>query len=204
MDYPNKLCVISPHILTVPISFGLANKDRQAVYLRAFAALVVKRRPDGRFAISQFYRHDQVGDASVELLIEMCYLLGDGATTLAAFRISDLAASLVQVPKNSEHQVPGKVALMNLREAVMRQPIDAALLDADGGTITLKRAALVNDLRAEWDEPGAACNPSRLRIQLGDRAQSMWLAIARDRLPSNEMAQAHQDYLKWKEEQLID
>ncbi len=188
----------------MPMPFGPSSRNRRAVFLRAFAALVVLQSADGRFAFTEFYRHDQLGNASVELLIEMCRLLEEYDMALGAFRLRDLAASLVQVPIGCELEIPGKVALMNLRDAFMRHPIDAALLDEEGGIPSLMRAALANDLMAEWNKPGADYNPARLRLQLTARAQALWLAVAKDRLSAADMRQATQDYLTWKEDQLID
>lgn len=204
MTYPDKLLVLSPHIRTVPMPFGPSSHNRKAVFLEAFAALRVMRDDHGRYAFHETYLHDQGGGKSTELLIQLCDLLVEDSPALAAFRIGDLATSLVQVPIGSTDQVRGKVALLHLRDAVMRQPIDAALLDDQGGMPTLNRAALVCDLMAEWDEPGAAYNPERLRRQLTARAQAMWVAIAKDRLPASEAWQAMFDFAAWKEVQLID
>jgi len=204
LSYPDKLLVVSPHIRTVPMPFGPGSHNRRTILLEAFAALLVTRDEHGRFGIQEMYQHDETGARSVDLLIDLCGLMEDDRTALGAFRIGDLAASLVQVPLGSSDQVRGKVALLYLRDAVMRQPIDAALLDDQGGMPTLKRAALACDLMAEWDEPGAGYNPERLRRQLTARAQAIWVAIAKARLPAGDAWQAMFDFAAWKEVQLID
>jgi len=173
------------------------------IFLEAWAALLVERSDDGRFSFQQVYRHDQPRGASVELLIDMLSLLKH-PTTLAAFRVGDLATSLVKVPLGSIDQIRGKLALLHLRDAAMRQPIDAAHLDAQGGVPSLRRAALACDLPAEWDEPGASYNPLRLHQQLTARTQAMWVAIAKDRLPAGGAWQAMFDFANWKETQLTD
>ena len=204
MIYPAKLCVISPHILTVPMPIRPGSQNSKAIYLLAFAGLLVRQDPQGRFTFEQVYRLDRIGAQSIELLTEMCDLVAATDMTLAAFRLSDLAKSLLQVPMGSEHQAQGKVALLRWRDAIFRQPIDVAFPDAEGGLQTLKREALSHDLMAEWDEPGASHNPGRLRLQLCDRTQAMWLAIAREHLSSAKMQLAEDDFLAWKEDELID
>lgn len=204
MTYPDKLLVICPHLRVVQTPFERENRTRKVVLLEAFAALRITRSARGRFSFREEYEHDQVGGQSVELLIRLCDIMDDDEPALAAFRLGDLATSLVQVPIGSTNQVRGKVALLHMRNAMMRQPIDAALLDAQGGMPTLKRAALACDLMAEWDEPGAGYNAERLRRQLTARTQSMWVAIAKDRLPANDAWQAMFDFAAWKEVQLTD
>ena len=204
MNYPDKLCVLSPHIATVPVLTELDRQHHPAVYLRAFATLTVIRVEEGRFSFHQLCKQDSDGSNSVNLLMALCNVLDVCGGSLAAFRLPDLANSLVRVPEGSELRVPGKAALMHFRDAMLRRPIDAALLDADGGMPTLKRMALAHDLMAEWDEPGAGYNPARLRTQLTARAQAMWLAIARHRLSPAEFRTAEEDFLAWKTEQLVD
>ena len=202
MTYPQSLAVISPHIRRVSNHSDPLAKEPM-IFLEAWAALLVKRSADGRFSFQQVYRHDQSGGASVELLVDMLSLVRH-PTTLAAFRVGELATSLVKVPLGSIDQVRGKVALLHLRDAAMRQPIDVAHLDSQGGVPTLRRAALACDLPAEWDEPGASYNPVRLYQQLTARTQAMWVAIAKDRLPSAGAWQAMFDFANWKETQLTD
>lgn len=202
MSYPDDLLVISPHIRTMMESFGPKSFTRKVFYLEGFAALQVKRATNGRFHFRERYEHDQVGDRSVELLICLCGLMAEGQPALAALRLGELASALVQVPLGSVEQVEGKVSLLHMRDAMLRQPIDAALLDAEGGIPTLKRAAFACDLLAEWDEPGAGYNPERLRRQLTARTQSMWVAIAKRRLPAAGVWQAMADFAGWKEAQM--
>lgn len=203
MSYPDKLCVLSPHIVT--LSLPTRRREHQtAVYLRAFAALTVIRVEEGHFSFHELVRHDEEGGQSVNLLMALCSVLDACDASLAAFRLRDLANSLVRVPEGSELQIPGKAALMHFRDAMLRRPIDAALLDEDGGMPTLQRMALAHDLPAEWDKPSADYNPGRLRSQLAARSQAMWLAIAADRLPPDEMRTAEEDFLAWKAEQFVD
>lgn len=204
MTYPDKLCVIVPHIQSLCAPFSIRSERRPLVFLRAFAALMVHRSPDGRLSFAAHYRHDEVGNASVDLLIEACDLFYDHEVAIAAWRLGEVAAMLNQVPLGSDREIPGKVATLHVRDAILRQPIDAALLDASGGKATLTRVALANDLCAEWDKPAAVCNPVRLRRQLVARAESMWLAIAKTRLPAFDFTSAALDLFSWKEAQLID
>ena len=172
--------------------------------MRAFATLTVIRVDDGRFSFHELFRHDEDGDQSVKVLIALCSVLDVCEASLAAFRLNDLADSLVRVPEGCELKVPGKAALVHFRDAMLRQPINAASLDKDGGMPTLQRTALAHDLPAEWEKPSAGYNPARLRSQLTARSQAMWLAIAADRLPPDEMRIAEEDFLTWKAEQLAD
>lgn len=202
MNYPDKLLVISPHIRTVSMPFRPRSHRRTAVFLEAFAALQVTKDREGFYNFRESYVHDAVGNQSVELLVQLCTMMDDRQPAVAAFRLGDLAASLVQIPEGVD-DVRGKLALSHMRDALMRHPIDAALLDKEGGMPTLQRAALANDLMAEWDQPGAAYNPQRLRRQLTARAQAMWVAIAKDRLTGDELWRAMQDFNVCKEAQLL-
>lgn len=203
LNYPDKLCVLSPHIVTfrLPTTFG---GQQPAVYLRALATLTIIRGDNGRFSFHEMFRHDEDGSQSVNLLMALCDVLDVCEASPAAFHLKDLADALVRVPEGSELKVSGKAALIHFRNAMLRQPIDAASLDQYGGMPTLQRTALAHDLPAEWDKPSAGYNPTRLRSQLTARSQAMWLAIAADRLPPDQMLIAEEYFLAWKSEQIAD
>ena len=86
----------------------------------------------------------------------------------------------------AERLIDAREPLMRLLMALGQEPIDVSWLSSANGIDVLDTIASDLSLTAEWDQLPATFNPVRLRQQLAGRVQSIWLAIANDRMSRSE------------------
>ncbi len=196
MSYPNHLTVISP-------MFGVINDavkgghSSRLVYLLAFAVLIVTRDENGKLTFRQQIDIDPTQARSIPILEKLGEAI-DPDTVLAGFRLDHVVGSLIRVPRDSEEEERGKRPLMQILLALGQEPIDAYWLDQGGGLDTLRQVDILYELGADWDEPGTTYIAAKLRQQLAARAQSIWLAIAVDRMEEEDGVDAIEQFLEWK------
>lgn len=202
--YPDKLCIIAPQFRIVTEPFPAESHGTRAVFLEAWAVLIVHRQIDGSLTFRQVVEIDHFGDRSVELMRRLGYLL-DGETSLGGLDLGSMLASFVRVPRGSAYEADGKEPLERLKLALFSDPVDCMWLDNELGLPTLRTVATTADLPAEWDEPCCRGNPARLQRQLAARARAMWLAIAEDRIPAGQQRwQAIADFAAWHQRHPLD
>lgn len=188
MNYPNKISIILPIFATSPAGDAKAYSDTY-IYLRAYGLLTVTSTDDGGLEFHQDVQIDPVGSKSIELLTKLCYQI-DADTTLAGWRLDDAIAGLIRVPRDSEHEGQAREPLMRLLLALSAEPIDVSWSSSANGIDLLDAIAADALLPAEWDMVPATANPVRLRQQLAGRTQSIWLAIANDRMSRGDSVSA--------------
>lgn len=184
MMYPAKISVILPIFARCP-SVDRRDHGSTYVYLRAFGLLTVTHGDDGTFVFHQDIQIDPVGSQSIELLAKLGHQI-DEDTTLAGWHLDDAISSLIRVPRDSEDEADAREPLMRLLMALGQEPIDVSWLSSANGIDLLDAIASDLSLQAEWDQLPATLNPVRLRQQLAGRVQSIWLAIANDRMSRSE------------------
>lgn len=196
MSYPHHMTVISPMfgVIHDPVKGGHSSR---LVYLLAFAVLIVTRDESGKLTFNPQIEVDPTQARSMPILEKLGAAM-DPDTVLAGFRLDHVVASLIRVPRDSEEEERGKRPLMQILHALGQEPIDAYWFDQGGGLDTLRQVDILYELGAEWDEPGTTYNPARLREQLAARAQSVWLAIAVDRMEEGDGIDAIEQFLEWK------
>lgn len=197
MTYPPKITVIAPHFRMIDDDKLTGTHSSRLVMLEAFAALTVTVDEQGHAQLHQQVEIDDVGDRSVHLLRRLTRPL-TAETVLAGFRLDYVLASLMRVPRDSEREEEAKNALLRIKLALTQPPIDAWWL-ASKPFLILSTAAIQFGLPARWEEPVTTANPQLCRATLVARAQSMWAAIAADRMPvGNARRQTFADFDRWR------
>lgn len=197
MTYPRKITVIAPHFRMIDDDKLTGTHSARLVILEAFAALTVSVDDQGHAQFSQEVEVDDTGDRSVHLLRHLTEVF-TADTVLAGFRLDHVLASLVRVPRDSEHEGKAKDALLRIKLALTQPPIDAWWL-ASKPFLVLNSAAIQFGLPARWEEPVTTGNPKLCRATLAARAQSMWAAVAADRIPAgNPRRRTFADFDRWR------
>jgi len=197
MSYPPKITVIAPHFRMVDDPRGTGTHSARLVLLEAFAALTVLADDQGHVHFRQQVEIDDTGDQSVDLLRKLTRPL-TAETVLVGFRLDHVLASLMRVPRDSEHEAEAKNALLRLKLALNQAPIDAWWL-ASKPFLVLNAAAIQFGLPARWEEPVTVANPPVCRATLAARAQSMWAAIVADRMPAGDpRRRTFADFDRWR------
>lgn len=197
MDYPPKITVIAPHFRMVDDAKLTGTHSARLVLLEAFATLTVLLDDRGRAHFRQQVEIDPTGDQSVHLLQKLTRPL-NAETVLAGFRLDHVLASLVRVPRDSEHEAEAKNALLRMKLALSQPPIDGWWL-ASKPFLVLNAAAIQFGLPARWEEPVTVANTTTCRATLAARAQSMWAAIVADRMPAGDpRRRAFADFDRWR------
>jgi hypothetical protein len=180
MSYPSKISVILPIFARTPATDRKAY-GRNYVYLRAYGLLNVARADDGTFSFHHDVQIDPVGNQSISLLTKLCAQL-ELDTCLAGWKLDEAVAGLIRVPRDSDGESQAKEPLMRLLLALSAEPIDVSWLSPRNGMDLLEAIASDLSLPAEWDVVPALANPVRVRQQLAARVQTIWFAIAEDRM----------------------
>lgn len=193
-NYPSKLAVVIPDVVTVEGDQSRGN-PRRFVLLNAFAILKVERLGRG-FKFEEARQLDETGTRGVDLFLDLANHLDDD-TSLAGYRLDQVIASLVQVPCDDPRDAACKPALLRLKAALANEVQDAHWFDRDRHR-SLEDLAGDYDLPAEWHRKTRQGNPNRLERELSAKAQSVWLAIAHELLPMDELRRATADYDQWR------
>lgn len=197
LTYPSKITVIAPHFRMIDDDKLTGTHSGRLVILEAFAALTVTVDDQGHAQFHQQVEIDDAGDRSVHLLRRMTEALTTD-TVLAGFRLNHVLASLVRVPRDSEHEAEAKDALLRIKLALTRSPIDAWWL-ASKPFVVLNAVAIQFELAARWEEPVTTANARLCRATLAARTQSMWAAIAADRIPAGDpRRRTFADFDRWR------
>lgn len=197
MSYPPRITVIAPHFRMIDDDRLTGSHSSRLVLLEAFAALTVTVDEQGRARFHQQVQLDESGDQSVDLLDRLAQPLTT-TTVLAGLRLDHVLASLMRVPRDSEHEAEAGEAVERIKLALTKPPIDVWWL-ASKPFAVLNAAALQFGLPARWEEPVTTANPALCRATLAARAQSMWAAIAADRMPAGDARRrTFADFDRWR------
>ena len=193
-NYPPKLAVVIPDFVTVKGDQSQGDPCR-FVLLNAFAILSVERLGRG-FKFEEVRQVDETGTRGVDLLMDLSAQL-DADTSLAGYRLDQVIGSLVQVPCGDPRDAECKPALLRLKAALANEVQDAAWFDRDRYR-SLEDLARDYDLPAEWHRATRQGNSKMLERELSAKAQSVWLSIAHELLPMEELRRATADYDQWR------
>lgn len=86
---------------------------------------------------------------------------------------------------------------LHLSNGLANEVQDAAWFDRDRYR-SLEDLARDYDLPAEWHRATRQGNPNMLERELSAKAQSVWLSIAHELLPMDELRRATADYDQWR------
>ena len=197
MTYPPRITVIAPHFRVVEDDKLTGTHSHRLVFLEAFAALTVATDDQGHVRFHQQVQVDTAGDRSVQLLRQLARPL-TADTVLGGFRLDCVLASLVRVPRDSEHEELTKNALLRLQLSLAQPYIDTWWLSSQP-LLFLNAVAVEYDLPAGWETPVSTSNPLQCRQTLAARAQCMWAAITADCMPAGDQRRrAFADFDQWR------
>lgn len=197
MTYPSRTTVIAPHFRVVDDDNLTGTHSHRLVFLEAFAALTVAVDDEGHARFHQQVQVDTAGDRSVQLLRRLTRPL-TCETVLAGFRLDQVLGSLVRVPRDSEQEALAKTALLRLQLSLAQPPIDTWWMSSHP-LLFLTAVAVQYGLPAKWQTPITTYNPLLCRQTLAARAQTMWAAIAADRMPTgDERRRVFADFDRWR------
>lgn len=193
-NYPAKMAVVI-------CDFVVATGDQQScdpsrfVFLNAFSMLKIERIGRG-FRFEEIRQLDETGTGGVDLLISLTAEIDDD-TSLAGYRLDRMVGSLVRVPCGDACDASCKPGLLKLQAALANDVQDAFWYDRDRHR-SLENLASDYDLPAEWHRTTRQGNPNMLERELSAKAQSVWLSIAHELLPMDELRRATADYDQWR------
>ena len=193
-NYPSKLAVVIPDFVIVEGDESRGD-PRRFVLLNAFAILRVERLGRG-FKFEESRLVDETGTRGVDLLMDLTAHL-DADTSLAGHRLDQVIGSLLQVPCDDPRDAACKPALLRLKAALANEVQDAHWFDRDRHR-SLDDLAGDYDLPAEWHRATRQGNLNMLERELSAKAQSVWLSIAHELLPMDELRRANADYDHWR------
>ncbi len=193
-NYPAKLAVVSPDFVTVEADESPCG-PRRLVFLNAYAIFKVERLGRG-FRFGAAHQVDETGTRGVDLFMDLTGHL-DADTSLAGHRLDQVIGSLVRVPCDDPRDAACKPALLRLQASLANDVQDAAWFDRDRHQ-SLEQVAGDYGLPAEWHRKNRQSNPNMLERELSAKAQSAWLLIAHELLPTSELRRATADYDQWR------
>lgn len=193
-NYPAKMAVVICNFVVVAGDQQSGDPSR-FVFLNAFSMLKIERIGRG-FRFEEIRQLDETGTGGVDLLISLTAEIDDD-TSLAGYRLDRMVGSLVRVPCGDARDASCKPGLLKLQAALAHDVQDAFWYDRDRHR-SLEDLARDYDLPAQWHRATRQGNPNMLERELSAKAQSVWLSIAHELLPMDELRRATADYDQWR------
>lgn len=193
-NYPAKLAVLAPTFITAHDE-NAATPERKHTYLIAYSLLSVTRTDDGFQFAEEHPITEKLGE-SLDLLIRLGKAL-DVEASLAGKRLDQIVSLLIRTPVGEVREADGIAPLNRLREMLRNPVIDAERYADRAPARTAEGLAKQFGLDALNVDTGER-NPAIVARMLSARTQSIWLAIAHEFLPADELSQAIADYNSWR------
>lgn len=194
-SYPAKVAVIVPEFV-ITAEAPASSTSRPYVFLNGFSILKVERAGRG-FRFDETRGIDESGMASVDLLDRLAAEF-DEDCSVAGYRLDQVIASLVRVPRDDPRDAKCKPALVQLRSALQNDVHDVHWFADRPAHRSLEALTERYDLPCEWGRPGTGGNPAMLERRLSARAQAIWLMLAIELLPETESRRAQANYDAWR------
>lgn len=193
-NYPAKMAVVICDFVVVD-GEPRSGDSSSFVFLNAFSIIKIERIGRG-FRFDEIRQLDETGIGGGDLLISLAAEIDDDAS-LAGYRLDQLIDALVRVPCGDARDADCKPALLKLQAALAHDVQDAFWYDRNRHR-SLEDLARDYDLPAEWYRKSRQVNPNMLERELSAKAQTVWLSIAHELLPSVELRRGTADYDQWR------
>lgn len=193
-NYPAKTAVVICDFVVV--DGNQQNGDPSPFcFLNAFSVLRVERIGRG-FRFDEIRQFEEPGTGGGDLLMSLADQI-DEDTSLAGYRLDQMIGALVRIPCGDPRDAECRPALLKLQAALAHEVQDAFWYDRNRHR-SLEDLARDYDLPAEWHRKSQQANPNMLERELSAKAQTVWLSIAHELLPSIDLRRATADYDQWR------